>query len=83
MNILFERCAGLDVHKQTVVACRLVGGAAGPLQSDTRSFGTTTAELLRLSDWLSEGGVTHVGMESTGVYTPPITLQRSWRRGSM
>jgi transposase len=72
MNILFERCAGLDVHKQTVVACRLVGGSAGPLQSDTRSFGTTTAELLRLSDWLSEGGVTHVGMESTGVYWRPI-----------
>jgi transposase len=72
MNILFERCAGLDVHKQTVVACRLVGGAAGPLQSDTRSFGTTTAELLRLSDWLSEGGVTHVGMESTGVYWRPV-----------
>lgn len=72
MNILFERCAGLDVHKQTVVACRLVGGSAGPLQSDTRSFGTTTAELLRLSDWLSEGGVTHVGMESTGVYWRPV-----------
>jgi transposase len=44
----------------------------GPLQSDTRSFGTTTAELLRLSDWLSEGGVTHVGMESTGVYWRPV-----------
>jgi transposase len=72
MNILFERCAGLDVHKRRRSACGLVGGSAGPLQSDTCSFGTTTAELLRLSDWLSEGGVTHVGMESTGVYWRPV-----------
>lgn len=81
MNVMFERCAGLDVHKQSVVACRLLpksgepGGPGGSRVSsygETRSFGTTIAELLRLSDWLSEGEVTHVAMESTGVYWKPI-----------
>jgi transposase len=74
MNVMFERCAGLDVHKQSVVACRMLSGQGGSTttHSETRSFGTTIAELLRLSDWLSEGGVTHVGLESTGVYWKPI-----------
>lgn len=81
MNVLFERCAGLDVHKQSVVACRILSGTGGigassgarsQTHSDTRSFGTTIAELLRLSDWLSEGSVTHVALESTGVYWKPI-----------
>jgi transposase len=72
MHVLFERCAGLDVHKQTVVACQLIASPTGPPQRTIRSFGTTTAELLRLSDWLSTAGVTHVAMESTGVYWKPI-----------
>jgi transposase len=83
MNVTFERCAGLDVHKQSVVACRLLPESGGlgeggvsshspHTYSETRSFGTTIAELLRLSDWLSEGGVTHVALESTGVYWKPI-----------
>jgi transposase len=72
MDVLFERCAGLDVHKQTVVACRLLNTGAGRRQSDIQTFGTTTAEILRLSDWLSAEGVTHVAMESTGVYWKPI-----------
>lgn len=80
MNVMFERCAGLDVHKQSVVACRMLSGltqsagsgASTHTHSETRSFGTTVAELLRLSDWLNEGGVTHVALESTGVYWKPI-----------
>ncbi len=72
MNIVFERCAGLDCHKQTAVVCRLIPGPTGVLQRETRTFGTTTAALLRLSDWLSEGGLTHVALESTGVYWRPI-----------
>ena len=51
MQILFDRCAGLDVHKKTVVACRLLAPPAGAPQAETQTFGTTTAELLRLSDW--------------------------------
>jgi transposase len=71
-DLLFGRVAGLDVHKSSVVACRLVVTAEGRVESLTRKFGTTTPELLRLSDWLSEAEVTHVGMESTGVYWKPI-----------
>lgn len=71
-EIIYERCAGLDVHKKSVVACRrhLTGGRA--VEMETRSFGTTTAELLALSDWLAEWEVTHVAMESTGEYWKPV-----------
>ena len=65
MDRVLERCAGLDVHKKTVTACVRVPGASGdPTQ---RTFGTTTAELLTLRDWLEAHRVTHVAMESTGV----------------
>lgn len=71
MEILYPRCAGLDVHRQTVVAC--VRLASGPtVQTDVRTFGTTTAELLAMTDWLVAHGCTHVAMESTGVYWKPI-----------
>lgn len=69
MDIVFERCAGLDVHKRTVVACRLTRDAQGVRVAETQTFGTTTSELLRLSDWLAEGGCTHVGLESTGEFS--------------
>ena len=72
MQVLFDACAGLDVHKKTVVACALVSQPAGPPQATTRTFGTTTAELLALSDWLTTLAVTHVAMESTGVYWKPV-----------
>ena len=72
MDVLYPRSCGLDVHKRIVVACRIVPGPNGMLLKETRTFGTTTAELLRLIDWLTEVGVTHVGMESTGVYWKPI-----------
>jgi len=67
MRAIYERCCGLDVHKKTVVACRRT-----PEGSQTRSFGTMTDDLLRLREWLLEGGVTHVAMESTGVYWKPV-----------
>ena len=71
MEVVFERCAGIDVHKRTAVVCRITPGERQPV-AETRTFGTTTAELLQLSDWLSAGGCTHVGIESTGVYWRPI-----------
>lgn len=72
MDVVYARCAGLDVHKKTVVACRVVPDARGRPQKEIRTFGTMTGELLQLSDWLTEGGVTHVAMESTGGYWKPV-----------
>lgn len=68
MDVLVERCAGLDVHKDTVAACVRTPGPDGSRAQEVRTFGTTTAELLGLKDWLVACGVTLVGMESTGVY---------------
>jgi transposase len=71
MDLLHPKCAGLDVHQQTVVAgARVVTGSS--VTHDVRTFGTTTQELLALSDWLTAHGCTHVAMESTGVYWKPV-----------
>jgi transposase len=67
-----ERCAGLDVHRDTVAACVRVPGARGERAQHVRTFGTTAAELLLLRDWLQAHGVTDVAMESTGVYWKPV-----------
>ena len=67
MQVVHHSCCGLDVHKKTVVACVLT--AKG---KQTRTFGTTTRELLELADWLAEGRISHVAMESTGVYWMPL-----------
>jgi transposase len=72
MEVVYERCCGLDVHKKTVVACRVTPGPDGQPQKVTRTFETMTDQLLALSRWLSEGRVSHVVMESTGVYWQPI-----------
>jgi len=72
MEVVHERCCGLDVHKKVVVACLIVPGKDGRRHKTVRSFGTMTADLLALADWLSEEGCTHVAMESTGVYWKPI-----------
>ena len=72
MDVVHERCCGLDVHKKTVAACLIVPGPDGTPHKQTRTFGTMTDDLLDLADWLSEAGVTHVAMESTGVYWKPI-----------
>jgi transposase len=68
MEVIFVRCAGLDVHSKTVVVCRRIIGPDGKLDKQVRTFGTTTGELLALADWLAEAAVTHVAMESTGVF---------------
>lgn len=72
MEIVFERCAGVDVQKRTVVVCLITPGERGQPTMETRTFGTTTDELLRLSDWLSAGGCTHVALESTADYWKPV-----------
>lgn len=72
MNVTVERGCGLDVHKDTVVACLAVGAAGQSVHKETRTFLTTTPDLLTLSDWLSSAQCTHVAMESTGVYWKPI-----------
>jgi transposase len=69
MDVVFTHCAGLDVHQKTVTACRVTPDPSGQ-QADgileLRVFGTMTADLLALSDWLAEGGIPHAAMESTG-----------------
>jgi len=70
MEVLFPRCAGLDVHKDTVVAC--VRCVSPPTHHEVRSFETTTTGLLGLADWLRSHGCTHVAMEATGVYWKPV-----------
>jgi transposase len=72
MRVTHERCAGLDVHKKGVTACVLAAGGSAQPKPVTQSFGTMTEDLLRLGDWLDTYGVTHVAMESTGVYWKPI-----------
>jgi len=70
MDVLYPRCAGLDVHKDTVVArLRCV---SQPRADEVRSFSTTTSALLELNEWLGSHGVTHVAMEATGVYWKPV-----------
>ena len=71
MDIVHLSCAGLDVHKKSVVAC-VLRVVDGELLQETRSFGTMTGEILSLADWLAEREVGSVAMESTGVYWKPI-----------
>ena len=72
MDVVHTHCAGLDVHKKTVVASVIVPDGKTGLQKETRTFGTMTSDLLALSDWLMGYGVTHVAMESTGEYWKPV-----------
>ncbi len=70
MEVVHPICAGLDVHKETVVACvRHMSG--GKVKTEVRTFATTTGALLELSAWLGAGQVTHIAMEATGVYWKP------------
>jgi transposase len=68
MDVLFQSCAGLDVHQKTVVACRLYTGPDNKLRCEKQTFPTMTAGLLQLNDWLAEVDISHVAMESTGDY---------------
>lgn len=71
MEVLHQCCAGLDVHKTTVVGCLRVQ-ERGRVRREVHRWGTTTAELLKLGDWLRQAGCTHVAMEATGVYWKPV-----------
>jgi transposase len=72
MDLVITRCAGLDVHKTTVVATVRVPGTNGRRRMETVTFGTMTPDLLALREWLQAYGVTHVALESTGVYWKPV-----------
>jgi transposase len=72
MDVVVERCAGLDVHKESVSACVRCPGERGRRRSEQERFGTTTGELIRMSAWLSRFGVAEVVMEATGVYWKPV-----------
>lgn len=69
---VLERCAGLDVHQETVVACILLGPLDRKPEKAVKTFSTITSELLALADWLEEHKCSHVAMESTGVYWKPV-----------
>jgi transposase len=72
MDLIHACCAGLDVHKKTVVACVRRAGPGGQAACEVRTYRTMTADLIALADWLDAQGVTHVAMESTGVYWKPV-----------
>jgi transposase len=72
MDVIIERCCGLDVHQETVVACVLIGAPDQQPRKEVRTFRTMTRDLEALRDWLHALGVTQVGMESTGVYWRPV-----------
>jgi len=72
MQVVYERCCGLDVHKRLIVACLSIVSANGQRSKEIRTFSTMTQDLLNLLDWLEEARCTHVALESTGVYWKPI-----------
>ncbi len=72
MDVVHERCCGLDVHKKIVVACLCTPGGSARRTKEVRTFGTMTRDLLQLADWLAAAGCTHVAMESTGSYWKPV-----------
>jgi len=72
MEVVYLCCCGLDVHKKSITACVLWAEAKGKSRKEKKRFGTFTHDLLQLGDWLEQCGVTHVAMESTGVYWKPV-----------
>lgn len=72
MQVIYRCCAGLDIHKGSVVACVRHVDDRGKAREQVRTFGTMTGQLIELADWLAERGVAHVAMESTGVYWKPV-----------
>jgi transposase len=73
MDVQYERCCGIDVHKRTVVACVIVPGAQkGEAEKETQTYSTMADDLGALAQWVQAKGVTHVAMESTGVYWKPV-----------
>jgi transposase len=72
MQVVHPRCSGLDIHKKTAVSCVPLTSLNRPAHREVRMFGTVTADLLALSDWLAEQEVTQIAMESTGVFWRPV-----------
>lgn len=72
MEVLYGCCCGMDVHKDTIVACLMRSGSSRLLHKEARTFGTTSADLKGLKDWLVRSGCTIVAMESTSVYWKPV-----------
>jgi len=72
MDVLYPRCCGIDIHKKSITVCVLIRESGRKEQKQIREFGTTTSAILSCGDWLRDLGVTHVAMESTGVYWRPI-----------
>jgi transposase len=72
MEVVHERCCGLDIHKKLIVACSIVPDSGGKPRKQVRMFGTMSDDLQQLSNWLAEQGVTHVAMESTASYWKPV-----------
>jgi transposase len=83
VDVIVSRCAGLDVHKDTVMACVRTPSPDGGRKSKVRRFRTFTASLRELRDWLVAEGVTQVAMEATGVYWKPVVRHEApgieWR----
>lgn len=72
MQVLYDKCAGLDVHKRSVTVCLITPGPRKQHQKEVRSFGTTTRSLVEMLDWLMTVGCSHIAIESTGVYWKPV-----------
>lgn len=72
MEAIYRRCAGVDVHSKTLAVCVRSVNESGQVEKQVRTFGTMTRDLLALNDWLLAEGVTHVAMESTGVFWKPV-----------
>jgi transposase len=75
MDVMFPRCAGLDVHQKSMTACRMVPdprGQEGEGSAELKTFGTMTRDLLALADWLTDASMTHLAMERTGAYWKPV-----------
>ena len=77
MEVIVERCAFLDVHRDTVMACARIPDGHGGRREDVVEFGSTTSQLLALADWLTERRVSLVGMEATGVYWKPVVCHEA------
>ena len=71
-SVTHQHCGGIDVHKKTVVVCFLSKDETGKSRRETHTYSTTTAELLRRSEWLATEGVMHIAMESPGKYWKPV-----------
>jgi len=72
METIIERACGLDVHKKRLTACVMVEGRGRKVRKEIRTFTTMTSDLLDLKKWLKEEGITHVAIESTGIYWKPV-----------